>query len=138
MIEIKSGKSVDAIISEKGIAISGNPFADTTESFIINANALGIVNGKGNGTFDPNGSITRQEAAVMLTNAAKVLNQQVSVGEVAFGDASTIANWAKPSVNYVAATGVMNGTGNNSFSPKGNYSKQQAMMTIVRLFESVK
>lgn len=74
----------------------------------------------------------------MLTNAAKVLNQTVSGAEAAFADASSIAAWAKPSVSFVSSAGVMNGTGNNSFSPLGTYSRQQAFMTIVRLFESVK
>lgn len=138
MIEIKTGKSIELLISDKGIKKSENPFTDTTEAFILNANALGIVNGKGNGIFDPNGSITRQEAAVMLTNAAKVLDQQAKSSEVVYADESDIADWARPSISFVASMGVMNGTGNNNFSPKDTYSRQQAFMTIIRLFESVK
>lgn len=51
---------------------------------------------------------------------------------------SDIADWAKPSASFVASMGVMNDTGNNNFSPKGAYSRQQAFMTIVRLFGFVK
>lgn len=138
MLEVGTGKLAEELISDKGIAQSGNPFTDTAEDFILQANALGIVNGKGNGIFDPNGSITRQEAAVMLTNAAKVLDQAVNSAETAYADAASIAAWAKPSVSFVSSAGVMNGTGNNSFSPLGTYSRQQAFMTIVRLFEAVK
>lgn len=138
MIEINTGKSAEALISDKGINKSDNPFTDTSETFIINANALGIVNGKGNGIFDPNGSITRQEAAVMLTNAAKALDQEITSSDVAYSDNASIGNWAKSSVNFVSSIKVMNGTGNNNFSPKDTYSKQQAFMTILRLFESIK
>lgn len=138
LIEQKTGKSIDAILAEKGLIASENIFADTSEPFIINASALGIVNGKGNGIFDPNGSISRQEAAVMLTNAAKVLGLQIESADAAYNDSSAIDDWAKSAVNFVTSAGVMNGTGENNFSPKDTFIREQAYITVLRLFINVK
>ena len=51
----EAGNTVDAVPAE---------FSDATFWGTV-ASALGIVQGRGNGTFDPDGFITRQEAAVM-------------------------------------------------------------------------
>ncbi|WP_419871600.1 S-layer homology domain-containing protein [Candidatus Pristimantibacillus sp. PTI5] len=133
LLEVKTGQTIDEILVENEVSLSDNPFTDTSIKEVIAANLMGIVNGKGNGIFDPNGSITRQEAAVMLANTAEVLGYDVAADASAFADSKTIASWAKPSVDFVFTYEVMNGTGNNNFSPKGTYTRQQAYMTIVRL-----
>ena len=110
------------------------PFEDTDNEFVIAAYELGIVNGKAEGIFDPNGSITRQEAAAMLTRAAKVFGMDTAAAASAFADADKIATYAKNSVNFVFEQGVMNGTGDNQFSPAGTYTREQSIMTGLRLF----
>ncbi|MDQ8737617.1 S-layer homology domain-containing protein [Paenibacillus sp. LHD-38] len=135
LLEVKTGQTIDEILVGNEVSLSDNPFTDTNIKEVIAANLMGIVNGKGNGIFDPSGSITRQEAAVMLANTAEVLGYDVVADASAFTDNKTIASWAKPSVDFVFTYGVMNGTGNNTFSPKGTYTRQQAYMTIVRLSE---
>lgn len=133
LLEVQTGQTIDAILAENELSLSDNPFTDTTIKEVIAANLMGIVNGKGNGKFDPSGSITRQEAAVMLTNTAEVLGYDVLTDASAFADNSSIASWAKTSVDFVFMYDIMNGTGNNNFSPKGTYTRQQAYMTITRL-----
>lgn len=136
LVEAKLGKNIDEILTEKQLTIDDNPFTDTTSKTIIAANKLGIVNGKGNGIFEPNGFITRQEAAVMLTNVAKTLNVDITANDSTFADNSKIANWAKTSVNYVADKEIMKGTG-NGFEPLSTYTRQQAYLTILRLFSLI-
>ena len=51
LLEKASGKTADALMSEKGVSISGTVFSDTRDSSVLAANALGIINGTGNGTF---------------------------------------------------------------------------------------
>ncbi|WP_138755699.1 S-layer homology domain-containing protein [Paenibacillus sinopodophylli] len=133
LLEVTTGKTIDAILEENEVSLSDNPFADTTIKQVIAANLMGIVNGKGNGIFDPYGSITRQEAAVMLTNTVDVFGFDITGDPSTFADSKAIASWAKPSVDFVFTYGVMNGTGNNNFSPKGTYTRQQAFTTILRL-----
>ena len=52
-------------------------------------------------------------------------------------DWRAVADYAKDNVKYVQSIKVMNGTGNNNFSPLGYYTKQQAFVTMNRLFEAV-
>ncbi|MGO4348327.1 S-layer homology domain-containing protein [Paenibacillus sp. MCAF9] len=133
LLEVEKSQTIDEILAEKQVVLSDNPFTDTKVKEVVAAYLMGIVKGKGNGKFDPSGSITRQEAAVMLTNTAKVLGYKVPADASAFADNSIIASWAKPSVDFVSMHDVMKGIGNNKFSPKGTYTRQQAYITIMRL-----
>lgn len=71
------------------------------------ASGYGIVNGSGDGTFCPNGTITRQEAAVMIGNAARLCGVDTTVedGEVRtvlaqFTDYVTTAEWARNGLTF--------------------------------------
>ena len=50
-------------------------------------------------------------------------------------DESEISDWAKSSVACMNAMGIMNGVSEVVFSPKGNYTVEQAIATMVRLYE---
>ena len=136
-------KDIDEVVLEytgKPLAewVAAYPFHDTSNSDIIAANALGIMNGRGNGVFDPYSSITRQEAAAMLMRTASTLGMDTTeAADSAFKDAASIAPWAQDAVDYVFSIGVMNGTGNDSFSPRNTYTREQSYMTIYRLFVAV-
>ncbi len=112
-------------------------FSDTTDGNILGCAALGIVQGRGNGTFDPEGRITRAEAAVVLTNAARALGENTAAPAHTFGDSSAIPAWAAESVNYVAETGVMQGDGKN-FNPGSGYTREQAIKTVVTLLDALR
>lgn len=58
---------------------STDPFTDAAGEFIQTAYFLGIINGKGNNLFDPDGYITRQEAAVMLTRVYRLYCSESSI-----------------------------------------------------------
>ncbi|HIV03285.1 MAG TPA: S-layer homology domain-containing protein [Candidatus Aphodoplasma excrementigallinarum] len=51
-------------------------------------------------------------------------------------DHSGVANWAIEGVDFVTTKGVMNGTG-DGFDPEGKYTKEQAILTMVRFIERV-
>ena len=119
-----------------------NPFTDTTDRHVLAAYRLGIVNGTSATTFNPNGTITRQEAAAMLARTARVLGLSAGDG-MSFADADQIAGWAKEDVSFVSAltdavsgSPVMNGTGNGNFSPRSFYTREQAYVTALRLFRA--
>lgn len=143
MLTVKTGKTVEALLSSHGKSLDTTAFKDTADQTILSAHALGIVSGKGNGQFDPDGSITRQEAAVMLTRAATVMGLDVNRSGVSFTDYEQIAEWAKASVSFVSASkdrtngfAIMSGTGNGQFRPLDYYSRQQAILTVKRLYNA--
>lgn len=144
LLAVKENKTFEQYITDHTVDSSINPFTDTEEQFILIANAANIVGGRGNGLFDPNGAITRQEAAVMLMRTAQYLHLEMTIDQSnTFSDDSSIANWAKEAVVIVSliedktnASKLMGGTGNNQFSPTDHYTRQQAFITMKRLFNS--
>ena len=116
------------------------PFTDIDDDYVTTAYMLEIVSGKGNEKFDPDSAITRQEAAVMLNNLAEVSgvdNNKTNTEK--FVDEDHFANWAKDAIYKISAvknggTAVMSGTGSGKFSPWMNYTREQAIATMYRLY----
>ncbi len=104
---------------------------------IMAAYELGIVEGTSAVTFDPAKPITREQAAKMLTAAAAAMNQQTNAAVPAFADGDQIAGWAKPYIGYVFNANVMSGVGENRFDPRGGYQRQQAYLTMLRLYKNI-
>lgn len=117
------------------------PIADTESENVLKLYNTGIVLGKGeneNGIiFAPNDSITREEAATILYRIAKLLDINFSLykNTANYKDADSISYWAADAVNSMYNIGVMNGMSENEFSPKGNYTTEQSVATMVRLYK---
>ena len=138
-IEEVMGKDVDEIVKKNSgeslyQLVSKYPFKDTTNRNVIAAQALGIINGKAEGQFAPYDTISRQEAAALLMRTSKFLGQETTSESKTFNDDKDIANYAKEAVSYVSGIDVMQGKSNNNFAPNDSYSREQAYMTIYRLF----
>lgn len=142
MLSVKLAKSVEKILADKNLTVNSKAFTDTDYYNILAANALGIVNGKEAGKFDPYGTIKRQEAAAMLQRAAvNVLNVEKSNSDsVEFTDADTFADWGRDAINFVSASmdkngrRVMGGKEGGKFAPNDLYTKEQSVLTILRLY----
>ena len=100
--------------------------------------ALGVVTGVGGGRFDPNGTLTREQAATMLARLAEAVGKPLAAQAPTFADNAAIASWAFDAVGQMQASGVMGGVGNNTFAPQVSYSREQSILTMLRLYESVK
>lgn len=135
-IEARTGMEVDTYLQQKGLSINPAAFDDTRDQDILAAYALGIVNGVGKNSFNPNGAITRQESATMLLRLQRALGydiSQVPTNNFAYGN--LISSWASDGVNYCYANGVMMGVDANNFAPNGMYTREQAIITIYRLIK---
>jgi hypothetical protein len=82
--------------------------------YVGTANSYNIVNGKSDTFFDPMGTITRQEAAVMVARAAKLCGMDTSMTASAirdmlaqFDDYIAVADWAKESVAFCYSAGIL-------------------------------
>lgn len=142
-LEEVTEKDAEALLKEKtGMdskdIYSENPFKDTSDKNIITANKLGIINGVSADSFAPSKNIVRQDAAALLMRAAKLVAGDVEITDVSFSDDASIADYAKEAVSYVTSLRIMNGVGENNFAPKSTYTREQAYLTIVRLFNSIK
>lgn len=70
------------------------------------------MNGKGNGKFAPDASMTRAEAAQMFYN---LLQNKTADQNVKFTDVAATV-WYSNAVSTLAARGVINGVGDNKFA----------------------
>lgn len=129
----------EAMSGEEAPAPGESPFSDTSDPVIIQANALGIVNGKGGGKFAPSDPVTRQEAALMLSRVYTKLGGEIpQVEGTTFADNGEISNWAMDAVAFMAGKEIVNGVGGNKFDPQGNASIEQALIIALRMFENLK
>jgi len=54
-----------------------------------------------------------------------------------FADNAQISSWAVDVVGQTQASEIMGGIGNNMFAPQGDYTREQSIVTILRLFEKL-
>lgn len=109
-------------------------FTDTDDPYVLLAADIGIVQGRGDGIFDPYGAVTRQEAAVMLLRTYAAYSYSLSFQpKNEYADAAGIASWANLAVRFVTKNGVMQGVGDNQFAPSAAYTHEQTVLTFLRL-----
>ena len=129
----------ETMSGETAPAPGESPFTDTSDPVIIQANALGIVNGKGDGKFAPSDPVTRQEAALMLSRVYTRLGGEIpKVEATTFADNGDVASWAMDAVAFMSGKEIVNGVGGNKFDPQGNASIEQALIIALRMFENLK
>ncbi len=113
----------------------GHPFTDTQNYAVKRMYLAGIMSGTGNGKFEPDAPLTREQAAVMMANLCGFASRPLSAGSVTFNDKNEISSWALDSVGKIQAAGIMSGLGGNIFAPKQNYTREQSIVTALKLYE---
>ena len=98
---------------------------------------LGVINGMGNNTFAPNGTLTRAQAAKMVAYVKAGANENTVGyydGETKFKDVTNDFAWAKGSINYCVANGIVSGMTATTFEPNTTQTGAQlAKMLLVAL-----
>ena len=121
--------------------IDTSVFKDTNDKNVSVAYAFGIVEGDEYGYFNPQNSITRQEAAKILvcTYYSCIGNTlPLSDKNADFTDYATSSDWAKPYISTVCELSIMTGTEDGSFLPFDTYTKEQAIITFIRIYNLIK
>lgn len=138
MMEVKYDMSIDDILKQRGLMRApSNTFIDCDHPDVLAAKALGITDGTGPNTFDPLNTLTREQAAKFLSTTAKACSKAIDADAPNYSDLNDIADWAKPYTGYVYNIGVMKGVGGNKFAPKASYQRQQAFMTMYRIWQAL-
>ena len=153
-------KVYEALSGTAAIPIVNNPFTDTSDVEVLKAYNIGAVNGTSATTYDPDALLNREQAATMLTRVFKKItlagwtlatDSQFTLPytkPAAFADDKDISDWAKDSVYFMAANGIINGVGGNKFAPKNvtteeqatgyaNATREQALLIAVRMVENL-
>ena len=125
-------------LADTADTVKYNDIATMTDA-IRYLSALGIVQGRENGCFEPNGYITREEIGAIFGRIFALYPDYRSYielnaeGEVAvYADDSQIAEWAKNGVYLLRKLNIMQGVGNDCFSSQQQCTLEQAITIIYR------
>lgn len=89
----------------------------------------GLLIGRGNNKLDPKGLLTRAEMAAIMTRAfGATVEKDISSFEDVKDD-----EWYYPVVAKAYNMLVMQGTGDNTFSPKNNTSREEVFLSLARV-----
>ena len=132
-------------------AVSGTtPFTDLTANWykpaILWAYQNNVVAGKSPTTFDPEGPVTREQIAVILTqymfNVLKMNRTWTPADLSTFPDGAQVSSWAKEAMQDVVALGLINGTkapdGKVYLDPQGSAARQQVATILMNFCQNVK
>ena len=106
---------------------------------VLKANAAGILFGDGAGNAAPKESVTREQAALMLSRALGVSSNQeseeagsVSGKKTGFVDDETISPWAREAVSAMVEKGYLAGRKDGTFDPKAPVKRGELVSLIDR------
>ena len=116
---------------------SRQSFTDTAghwaEEAIGLAAVYGIVSGYDAATFGPDELITREQIALMMVRAAA---GPPAPGENRlFKDSGEISDWAQEAVQTAVNSGLMQGDPENSFRPRDNATRAEAVQVIANSYQ---
>lgn len=118
------------------VSASGGTFGDVAdgawyEGFVNRLAELGVVSGRTDGTFDPDGEVTRAELAAMLVRA---LGESPSTSLTGFSDVPADA-WYAGFVARLAELGITVGYGDGTFHPDAPITRAEVAAMLVRAFD---
>ena len=132
-------------------AVSGTtPFTDLTANWykpaILWAYQNNVVAGTSPTTFDPEGPVTREQIAVILTqymfHVLKMNRTWTPADLSAFPDGANVSSWAKEAMQDAVALGLINGTkasdGLVYLDPQGSATRQQVATILMNFCQNVK
>ena len=132
-------------------AVSGTtPFTDLTANWykpaILWAYQNNVVAGTSPTTFDPDGPVTREQIAVILTqymfHVLKMNRTWTPADLSTFPDGAQVSGWAKEAMQDAVALGLINGTkasdGLVYLDPQGSAARQQVATILMNFCQNVK
>ncbi len=107
------------------------PAAKWYAADVARAQAAGYMKGGGDGTFRPDASVTRQEAAVVLAKLLK-LDTSSSAEAGKFADSGSIAAWSLGSISASVSAGLVKGYTDNTFKPAQALTRAETVVLLDR------
>ncbi len=105
--------------------------SDSYAEAVTVLSALEIVEGKGEGKFDPDATVKRSEAAKMITGMVNAMGAaEKKAGRTSFNDVAA-DHWASGYIQYGVDNGWIKGKGNNNFAPDAEVKIEELVKMIV-------
>jgi hypothetical protein len=116
-------------------SFSDVPASHWARGHVQNVSALGIMNGTGDGLFEPEAQITREQAATVLNRVfAKFMAGTPANG---FSDSAAVAPWAGEAVAALAGSGFIAGYPDGSFKPQTGLTRAELVTIIDKIVPNI-
>ena len=118
-------------VHSRPVTAAGKTFEDIVghpnQAAIEALASRGVIDGKGNGRFDPDANMTRAEFAAIVVRALDLAPKANN----SFTDV-TQSDWFAPYVGAACTYGIVNGVGGGKFAPYGTITRQEAATMVSR------
>ncbi len=114
---------------------SPSPTPTPTPTPTLTTEHVTYIQGKGNGQFDPNGNLTRAEAASMISSL--LASDEKGSYDTSFSDVSS-SSWYADAVELLASWGIVTGyvsssTGETNYYPSTSITRAEFVTILCRL-----
>lgn len=135
------------LAEEPQLSSNENPFSDVSMDqyfgkAVLWASQNHLVLGRGNGRFDPYGTISRQDMVTIFYRYAKFMGYRTdATGDLGkFSDSSRLSDYAKSAMSWAVGVGLIQGMESGSTSilaPTANSTRAQVTAVFQRFVENV-
>lgn len=133
---------------QENLSYAENVFSDTNDYTVNRLYEMGLISGFEDGSFRPDAPISRQDAATILYRAMDRFIEEFA--ETSYGteyirnvllperfrDAGSIGTWADLHIGRMVVLGCMEGVEEDRFAPQELISREQAIITVLRMTRS--
>lgn len=132
-------KLAEELIGHDIAPADGSTFTDTNDTYVLKAYAAGITSGTSDTTFDPNGTLTRQQMGTFLYRALnyveqnsdyKYTNYDSKLGN--YTDSWSVQSWAEDAMAFMNALDLIKGNTDTTLNPDGLCTIEQAVAVADR------
>ena len=106
------------------------------EKAVVWASGMGLVNGYGDGRFGPDDLITREQMTAIFFRYAEAVGRDTAnrADLSGFLDGYSVSDWAKESMSWAKAEGLINGVTDELLDPTGRATRAQTAAVLFRFF----
>lgn len=116
-----------------------NVFTDTDDIDVLNAYELGIISGRGDGIFDPDSPITRQDFFTISANFLRAVDywyiDDIHVDLSVYPDADQLAGYAEYPAQVMVCIGAVQGDDTGALNPCKQIISQEAIAIFSRIID---
>ncbi|MFC6552839.1 Ig-like domain-containing protein [Cohnella cellulosilytica] len=103
------------------------------------AEQAGVIRGFEDGSFRPDGDITREQMAAMIARALAFAGAALPAADAtvleSFADSRDIADWAAQATANLAESGIVQGMSDTAFVPRAAASRAQSVVILKRMLQ---
>lgn len=123
--------------TDEDLGIPEDVFTDTDDTDVLNAYALGIINGRGAGIFDPDSPISRQDFFTISCNFLRAVDywyvDDICRSLKAYPDGGQVSRYAQHPTQVMIAIGAVQGDDTGALNPRKDIVSQEAVVIFQRI-----